>query len=158
MCYLDHCFPLVVIFWSKTLLIQQILMMLPILALYHRLRMSKWIRLITDFKEMMVPISRSQEKESCKHTIIMQYGNSWFSGCLYRVLGNLRRWSWLILWEGAWEDFSKKGRFKISFRDFAGSPVTKMHTPNVGGLGLIPGRGTRSHMPQWRSKILDAKN
>ena len=24
----------------------------------------------------------------------------------------------------------------------------RLHTPNAGGLGLIPGQGTRSHMPQ----------
>ena len=24
----------------------------------------------------------------------------------------------------------------------------RLHTPNVGGLGLIPGQGTRSHMLQ----------
>ena len=39
----------------------------------------------------------------------------------------------------------------------------RLHTPNAGGLGLIPGWGTRSHMPQLRVcmlqqglKILDA--
>ena len=29
----------------------------------------------------------------------------------------------------------------------------RLHTPNAGGLGLIPGQGTRSYMLQWRSKI-----
>ena len=37
----------------------------------------------------------------------------------------------------------------------------RLHTPNAGGLGLIPGQGTRSHMPQPsvrmpKLKILDA--
>ena len=27
------------------------------------------------------------------------------------------------------------------------------HTPNAGGLGLIPGQGTRSHMPQLRVRM-----
>ena len=26
----------------------------------------------------------------------------------------------------------------------------RLHTPNAGGSGLIPGQGTRSHMPQLR--------
>ena len=26
----------------------------------------------------------------------------------------------------------------------------RLHTPNAGGLGLIPGQGTRSHMPQLK--------
>ncbi|TEA31286.1 hypothetical protein DBR06_SOUSAS710034, partial [Sousa chinensis] len=26
----------------------------------------------------------------------------------------------------------------------------RLHTPNAGGPGLIPGQGTRSHMPQLR--------
>ena len=26
----------------------------------------------------------------------------------------------------------------------------RLHAPNAGGLGLIPGQGTRSHMPQLR--------
>ena len=32
--------------------------------------------------------------------------------------------------------------------DFPGGPVVK--TPNVGGLGSIPGQGTMYHMPQLR--------
>ena len=28
----------------------------------------------------------------------------------------------------------------------------RLHTPNAGSLGLIPGQGTRSHMPQLRAK------
>ncbi|TEA32806.1 hypothetical protein DBR06_SOUSAS4210129 [Sousa chinensis] len=27
----------------------------------------------------------------------------------------------------------------------------RLHAPNAGGLGSIPGQGTRSHMPQPRS-------
>ena len=38
--------------------------------------------------------------------------------------------------------------------DFPGGPVAKLHAPNAGGLGLIPGQGTRSHMLQL--KILSA--
>ena len=30
----------------------------------------------------------------------------------------------------------------------------RLHIPNAGGLGSIPGQGTRSHMPQGREKIL----
>ena len=29
-------------------------------------------------------------------------------------------------------------------------PWLRLHAPNAGGLGLIPGQGTRSHMPQVR--------
>ena len=36
------------------------------------------------------------------------------------------------------------------WRDFRGGPVAKLHSPNAGGLGLIPGQGTRSHMLQLR--------
>ena len=32
----------------------------------------------------------------------------------------------------------------------------RLYTPNAEGLGLIPGQGTRSHMPQLRLKILRA--
>ena len=32
--------------------------------------------------------------------------------------------------------------------DFPGGPVAK--TPNAGGLGLIPGQGTRSHLPHLK--------
>ena len=45
--------------------------------------------------------------------------------------------------------------FKIMFWDFSGGPVTKtLGSQCVGALGLIPGQGTRSHMPQL--KILPA--
>ena len=42
--------------------------------------------------------------------------------------------------------------FNKLLRIFPGGPVAK--TPNAGGLGLIPGQGTRSHMLQL--KILSA--
>ena len=32
------------------------------------------------------------------------------------------------------------------WRDFPGVQWLRLHTPNSGGLGLIPGRGTRSHI------------
>ena len=32
--------------------------------------------------------------------------------------------------------------------NFPGGPVAKTPSPSAGGLGLIPSRGTRSHMPQ----------
>ena len=35
-------------------------------------------------------------------------------------------------------------------RDFPGSPGLRLPTPNAGGLGSIPGQGTRSHMLQLR--------
>ena len=40
---------------------------------------------------------------------------------------------------------------KITQRDFPGGPVAKTpHSSAEGGLGLIPGRGTRSHMLRLR--------
>ena len=32
----------------------------------------------------------------------------------------------------------------------------RLWAPNAGGPGSIPGQGTRSHMPQWRLRILHA--
>ena len=40
--------------------------------------------------------------------------------------------------------------FKYVSLDFPGGPVAKTPTPNAGGQGSIPGRRTRSHMPQLR--------
>ena len=37
-----------------------------------------------------------------------------------------------------------------SFRDFPGGPGLRLHAPTAGGLGSIPGRGTRPHMQQLR--------
>ena len=34
--------------------------------------------------------------------------------------------------------------------------LRRFHIPSAGDLGLIPGQGTRSHMPQWKSKVLCA--
>ena len=45
--------------------------------------------------------------------------------------------------------FTKKGLGKW-YGDFPGGPVAKTCTPNAGGLGLIPGQGTRSRMPQLK--------
>ena len=42
-------------------------------------------------------------------------------------------------------------------RDFPGGPVAKICTPNAGSLGLIPGQGTRPHMPQLRVFMLQLK-
>ena len=39
---------------------------------------------------------------------------------------------------------------KSSHRDFPGGPVAKLHAANAGGLGSIPGQGTRSRMLQLR--------
>ncbi|TEA28468.1 hypothetical protein DBR06_SOUSAS2010093, partial [Sousa chinensis] len=33
----------------------------------------------------------------------------------------------------------------------------RLRAPNVGGLGLIPGQGTRSHIPQLRACMLELK-
>ena len=33
----------------------------------------------------------------------------------------------------------------------------RLHAPNAGGPGSIPGQGTRSHMPQWRSCVLQLR-
>ena len=48
-------------------------------------------------------------------------------------------------------------------RDLPGGPVIRLHAPNAGGRSLIPGQGTRSHMPKlkplhaatrkWRNQI-----
>ena len=44
----------------------------------------------------------------------------------------------------------------ISFTsgDFPGGPVAKPQAPNAGGLGSIPGQGTRFHIPQLRVRML----
>ena len=34
--------------------------------------------------------------------------------------------------------------------DFPGGPVVRTQAPNAGGLGSIPGQGTRSHMSQLK--------
>ena len=50
-------------------------------------------------------------------------------------------------------------RFVVSindWRDFPRGPVAKTPSSQCRGLGLTLGRGTRSHTPQWRSKILYA--
>ena len=41
--------------------------------------------------------------------------------------------------------------------DFPGASVTRLHAPKVGGLGSIPGQGTRSHMLQLRVYMLQLK-
>ena len=33
----------------------------------------------------------------------------------------------------------------------------RLHAPNAGGLGSVPGEGTRSHMPQLRVRMLQLK-
>ena len=43
--------------------------------------------------------------------------------------------------------------FKNHFGDFPGGPVAKTLCSNAGGLGLIPGQGTRSHMPLLRVRM-----
>ena len=35
--------------------------------------------------------------------------------------------------------------------------MAKIPIPNAGGLGLIPGQGTRSHMPQLRAHVASNK-
>ena len=51
----------------------------------------------------------------------------------------------------SWGRVSAKSRGpKKASRGFPGGPVARLHAPNVGGPGLIPGRGTRSHMSQLR--------
>ena len=42
-------------------------------------------------------------------------------------------------------------------RDFPGGPVAKILHPNAWGLGSIPGQGTKSHMPQLESLMLQLK-
>ena len=61
------------------------------------------------------------------------------------ILQGFRSQSGYSLWlrkEGGW--------------DFPSGPVARLHASNAGGLGLIPGQGARSHMPQQRSRILCA--
>ena len=41
--------------------------------------------------------------------------------------------------------------------DFPCCPVLRLHAPNAGNLGSIPGQGTRSHLPQIRVCMLQLK-
>ena len=41
--------------------------------------------------------------------------------------------------------------------DFPCCPVLRLHAPNVGDLGSIPGQGIRSHLPQLRVCMLQLK-
>ena len=44
-------------------------------------------------------------------------------------------------------------------RDFPGGPLTKKNPSfQSGGLGLIPGQGTRFHIPQLRAHMLQLKS
>ena len=43
---------------------------------------------------------------------------------------------------------------KLHSGDFPGGPVAKPQAPNAGGLGSIPGQGTRFHIPQLRVLML----
>ena len=38
----------------------------------------------------------------------------------------------------------------VDCRDFPVVQWLRLHTPSAGGLGSIPGQGTRSHMPQLK--------
>ena len=49
------------------------------------------------------------------------------------------------------------GRKKLEIEDFSASPVLRFHAPNAGGPSLIPGQGTRSHIPQLRVRMLQLK-
>ena len=42
-------------------------------------------------------------------------------------------------------------------RDFPGGPVSKTPHSQCRGPGSIPGQGTRSHMPQTRSQVLQLR-
>ena len=33
----------------------------------------------------------------------------------------------------------------------------RLHAPNAGGLGSVPGQGTRSHVPELRVQMLQLK-
>ena len=43
-----------------------------------------------------------------------------------------------------------------SHQDFPGGPVAKTLCSQCRGHGLVPGQGTRPHMPQWGSGIQSA--
>ena len=43
-------------------------------------------------------------------------------------------------------------------QDFPGGPVLRLHTPNAGRRGLIPGQGTRLRMLQLEICTLQLKN
>ena len=43
------------------------------------------------------------------------------------------------------------------FRDFPMVQQLSLCAPNAGGLGLIPGQGTRSHMPQLKNQHVTTK-
>ena len=47
---------------------------------------------------------------------------------------------------------NKRGRFKRIPGTLLVVQWLGLHTPNAGGLGLIPGQGTRSRMPERRLK------
>ena len=46
---------------------------------------------------------------------------------------------------------------KVKYGDIPGGTAIKIRAPNSGGLGSIPGPGTRSYMPQLRSPIAATK-
>ena len=45
---------------------------------------------------------------------------------------------------------------KVSFRDFQGGPVAKISNTQHSIPGSVPGKGTRSHMPQLRWELSSA--
>ena len=47
---------------------------------------------------------------------------------------------------------------KNHHEDFPGGPLTKNPSFKSGGLGLIPGQGTRFHIPQLKAHMLKLKS
>ena len=116
MYHLDHCFPLVVTFWSKTLLIQQILMRLPIpsLVLYAEdIKMSQTDRCPQRGDSFHTEVTRKRVVQTHNYNAIWQL---MIQRMFVQNARESQKMEWLILWEGVWEDFRKKGIFKISFK------------------------------------------
>ena len=51
-----------------------------------------------------------------------------------------------------------KSSSKREVWDIPGDPGLRLHAPNAGGPGLIPGQGTRSRMPQLRVHMPQLKD
>ena len=54
------------------------------------------------------------------------------------------------MWKSKAFKRSHKGQLETSL----GVQRLRLHTPNAGGPGLIPGQGTRCHMPQLKVQML----
>ena len=53
--------------------------------------------------------------------------------------------------------YTKKKSFKLLCQTSLVVQWLRLHAPNAGGLGSIPGQGTESHMTQLRVRMLQLK-